>query len=270
MRMRRDNAAEPGRTCSAATRNCANGGMFPDRTGPSDPRMAAIRSRLSHSASLLTPPRNYPTTQPVPGSSQSRRENFAGTAAPFTCGHSGFSVGAAVQSPSFYRERLDIFRPRQRSRSASVPRKSRNMKKKAKIWDHHFFCLASKTQCSPPGPIDRGHLMQAGLGGKSLSFMETSDAEMFHEDLLDAFPKLHTGGGYELLRTNERNSRSLDVIPPPPSGYTVEYLKSVAGQAKIYIRPLQKDLDLAPAEGEGTVSVIYTLCSAFMGGPIPQ
>ena len=144
------------------------------------------------------------------------------------------------------------------------------MKKKAKIWDHHFFCLASKTQCSPPGPIDRGHLMQAGLGGKSLSFMETSDAEMFHEDLLDAFPKLHTGGGYELLRTNERNSRSLDVIPPPPSGYTVEYLKSVAGQAKIYIRPLQKDLDLAPAEGEGTVSVIYTLCSAFMGGPIPQ
>ena len=141
------------------------------------------------------------------------------------------------------------------------------MKKKAKIWEHQFVCLASKTQCSPPGPIDCGHLIQAGLGGKTLSFVETSDAEMFHEDLLDAFPKLRTGGGYELLRTNERNTRSLDVIPPPPSGYAVEYLKSVAGQAKIYIRPLQRDLDLAPDKGEGTVSVVYTLYSVPMGIP---
>ena len=65
-------------------------------------------------------------------------------------------------------------------------------------------------------------VMQAGLGGKTLSFVDTCDAEMFHEDLL---PKLRTGGGYELLRTNERNNRSLDVIPPPPSGYTVKVLQ---------------------------------------------
>ena len=92
MRMRRENdahghaqreRAELGGTCSS---NCANGGMFPDRTRPSDPRMAAIRSNLSHSASLLT--RNYPNTQPVPGSRQGRGENFAGTAPPFTREHS--------------------------------------------------------------------------------------------------------------------------------------------------------------------------------------
>ena len=41
-----------------------------------------------------------------------------------------------------------------------------------------FFGLANRTQCSPPGPIDCGHLMQAGLGGKSLSLVETSDAEI--------------------------------------------------------------------------------------------
>ena len=199
----------------------ARGVMFPDRSRPRDPRMAVIRSRLSHSASLLTPPRSYPH----------HGENvFAGTAPPFTSEHSGSTVRSAVQSPASYRERIDIFQPYHRSRSASLPRRSRNMKKKAKIWEHQFVCLASKTQCSPPGPIDRGHLIQAGLGGKTL---ETSDAEMFHED---AFPKLRTGGEYELLRTNERNTRSLDVIPPPPSGYAVEYLKSVAGQAKIYIR----------------------------------
>ena len=74
-----------------------------------------------------------------------------------------------------------------------------------------------------------------------------------HHDLLEAFPKLRAGGGYELLRTSERNNRTLDVIPPPPSGYTVAYLKSVAGQAKIYVRPLQKDLDLTPTQGEDTV-----------------
>lgn len=96
------------------------------------------------------------------------------------------------------------------------------MKKKAQIGEHQFICLASKTQCSPPGPIDHGHLIDAGLGEKTLSVVETSDAEMFHEHFLDAFPKLRTGGGYELLCTNERNTRSLDVIPPPPSGYAVE------------------------------------------------
>ena len=40
----------------------------------------------------------------------------------------------------------------------------------------------------------------------------------------------------------------------------MEYLKGVAGQAKIYIRPLQWDLDLTPAEGEGTVSTVSELC----------
>ena len=233
--------------------------MFPDRTRPSDPRrLAAIRSRLSHSSSLLTPPRSYPNTQPVPGSCPGRGENvFAGE-------YSGFSVGTAVQSPSFYRERLDIFRPHQRSSSASVPRDRETLRKKPKYGSTNLFVLPAKPNVVHQAPST---VMQAGLGGKTLSFVDTCDAEMFHEDLL---PKLRTGGGYELLRTNERNNRSLDVIPPPPSGYTVEYLKSVAGQAKIYIRPLQKDLDLAPAEGEGTVSVIYALCSVLIADPIPQ
>lgn len=60
---------------------------------------------------------------------------------------------------------------------------------------------------------------------------------------------------YELLRTNERNTHRLEIIPPPSSGYTVSYLKSVTSQAKVYVRPLQKDLDLSPTQGEETVSV---------------
>ena len=66
----------------------------------------------------------------------------------------------------------------------------------------------------------------------------------FHEDILDAFPKLSEGGGYELLRTAEGNNKLLDVIPVPPGGYTASFLKDIVMQAKVYIRPIQKDLFL--------------------------
>ena len=62
------------------------------------------------------------------------------------------------------------------------------------------------------------------------------------------FPKLQAGGGYELLRTSQQSNRSLEVIPPPSSGYTVTYLKGIIGQAKVYIRPLQSDLDTSLVE----------------------
>ena len=210
--------------------------MYPDRRGrPSDPRAASNRTTkdfLSQAASLLTP---------------------ASNAAPSTRSASGIPW---QQDPagSSHRKRFNIFRPQvsqQRSRSVSVPRKAK--KRKLQFWEHCFCCLASTTQCSPPGPMDRGRLMQAGLGGETLSIMESADAEDLHHDLLEAFPKLRAGGGYELLRTSERNNRTLDVIPPPLSGYTVAYFKSVAGQAKIYVRPLQKDLDLTPTQREDTV-----------------
>ena len=61
--------------------------------------------------------------------------------------------------------------------------------------------------------------------------------------LIDEFPKLTSAGGYELLRS-DRGMKLLIVIDVPPCGYTVSYLKTVAHNAKIYIRPLQKDLSV--------------------------
>ena len=46
------------------------------------------------------------------------------------------------------------------------------------------------------------------------------------------------------------------IIPCPPSGYTIVYLKNVAGQAKMYIRQLQKDLDLSPVAN--SIKYVYT------------
>ena len=49
-----------------------------------------------------------------------------------------------------------------------------------------------------------------------------------------------------MLRTEEGCPRDLATIPIPDGGYTVDYLKAVVHNAKIYIRPLQSDLSLDP------------------------
>ena len=75
--------------------------------------------------------------------------------------------------------------------------------------------------------------MQAGLGQKNLSLFEHSESWEFHEELLEAFPKLKEAGGYGLLRTSDRNTKELVVIPSPSGGYTVAYLKTIVSQAKV-------------------------------------
>ena len=59
--------------------------------------------------------------------------------------------------------------------------------------------------------------------------------------MVDAFPKLKDGGGYDLLRTSVNSS--------PPCGYIVCFSKSIVLQAcKVYIWPLQQNLSLEPAD----------------------
>ena len=235
-----------------ATSNTPTDPRATSNTLPTDPRATSnsrlsrplreARDCLSRAGSVLTPAVvtcnaqvTAQVTAPVGIERQTQRHPIQST----------------LQPPQLWQpERLSIFRPRDsRRRIRSLLNRTRSRKRK--LWERTFCCLASKTQTSPPGPSERGYLLQAGLGGKTLSFIESSDAEELHQDLLEAFPKLCTAGGYELLRTDDRNSRTLSVIPPPP---TVAYLKNVTGQAKIYIRPLQKNLDTTPLQDEDTVS----------------
>ena len=84
--------------------------------------------------------------------------------------------------------------------------------------------------------------------------MEVSRTAQELCDVLEVhFPKLVEGGGFELLRTEEGCPRELVVIPIPDAGYTVEYLKAIVHNAKIFIRPLQSDLNLDPCPAEVTV-----------------
>ncbi len=92
--------------------------------------------------------------------------------------------------------------------------------------------------------MEKIQLMRAGLGPKKVPFLDYGEAWEFHDEMVGAFPQLSNCSGYELLRTQPQNSRELFVIPSQSGGYTVQYLKSVVCQAKLYIRPIQKYLSL--------------------------
>jgi hypothetical protein len=92
-------------------------------------------------------------------------------------------------------ERLNLFRSRTVNwNSSRRPSSSRN-KRKISTWQHDFICLAKTHTTSPPSPLEKGILLQAGLGLQRLSLTDCNDSELFHSELLEAFPKLHDAGG---------------------------------------------------------------------------
>lgn len=52
-------------------------------------------------------------------------------------------------------------------------------------------------------------------------------------------------GAFEILRSSG-SRRSLELIPIPPKGYTVPYLKEALGQTIGYVRPLERNLYITP------------------------
>ena len=157
---------------------------------------------------------------------------------------SGLRQTATESSTSSVRNSL--FRPsylRGRDR-----RRHRPYDTAAKRWHHSFVCLAKVGQYLPPDTADRVRLVQAGLGEKRITCGVDSGPEDLHQELLAGFPRLKNGGGYEYLKLDECGRKTLTVVPPPIGGYTPFYLKSIFHQAKVYMRPLQRCLDLTPAD----------------------
>ena len=129
-----------------------------------------------------------------------------------------------------------------KSRKSDHPSK----KKKLKTWTHTFVCLGHVAHRSIPDANERTMLKLAGLGEKRFSVFAYGSSAELQDDLIREFPKLADGGGYELLRAPETGSRELVTIDIPHEGYSVEYLQAVVKSAKVFIRPLQKDLDTRP------------------------
>ena len=72
-------------------------------------------------------------------------------------------------------------------------------------------------------------------------FDNNGDAQHIHSVIMKEFPVLTMCGGYTLLRLAE-NSHNMVEIEGPDNGMTVQYLKDILNHAKLYIRPLQKDI----------------------------
>ena len=106
-------------------------------------------------------------------------------------------------------------------------------------WTRSFICLAVAGQQTPPSIAERIDLSLNGLGEKKLMFPKDGNVAEVHETILSALSALREG--YEILWATEGQSKEL-LIPMPPNGFSVNYLQSVLGQAKGYLRPLQRDI----------------------------
>lgn len=123
-------------------------------------------------------------------------------------------------------------------------------KKKLKTWTHTFFCLSKVDHYHIPDSSERVALKLAGLGEKRFSVFAYGSSQEVQDELVREYPKLIDAGGFELLRASELGSKQLEPIEMPSNGYSVEYIRAVVKSAKIYIRPLQRDLDITPIEDE--------------------
>ena len=158
-----------------------------------------------------------------------------------------------------------------RSSSVSVGKRSRRMekekmtkKKKIQTWTHTFVCLSQKDQDIVPDVEERTMLQLAGLGERKVSFNVDADNWEIREELQYNFPKLRDSGGFELLRLSEGGGKILQSIACPKNGYCVPYLRAVVHHAKVYLRPLQKDLDVDDTEDDPSSDVSNFMCASIL------
>ena len=98
-------------------------------------------------------------------------------------------------------------------------------------------------------------LAQMGLGFKELKFDMEGDAFEIHSTLIVAYPELEDCGGYSLLRLGSGSSE-LVTIDPPKGGLNVRYLRDILKTAKLFVRPIQKDIEVQ--EDDATDMVNYS------------
>ena len=125
--------------------------------------------------------------------------------------------------------------------------------KQKETWTHEVFCLGSVDEQATPTRERKDILQRAGLGRSKIKFDANANAIDFKEKLEEVFPKLILGRGFELLRRGP-SGNGLVLIRQPASGYSVKYLResSGIGQALLYIRPLQMNLDMSPEDLDDT------------------
>lgn len=114
----------------------------------------------------------------------------------------------------------------------------------------------------PTSQSQKIELEEAGLGEKVVSINLDCSAEGFNQAVLEAYPKLKCSGGYELLRCRPQ-SRDLILIGPRIAN-NPKLLKRQVGNGKVYVRPIQRDLDLDETYSEEVDGVSGKNCSPVL------
>ena len=137
----------------------------------------------------------------------------------------------------------------------------------SKQWSIKMFCLADKNCVRVPcTPSSREVLIEAGLGPKTFSVPLSSSGEEFQEMIVSNFSKLSDGGGFNLLRCIP-NTKHLDVISPSVA-MNAKLLKAAIGNGQVYVRPIQKILDLSIDEAIPQCEVRNWKCNIIIKLPL--
>lgn len=129
-----------------------------------------------------------------------------------------------------------------RKRTATRTAKPKEAKKmKEPTWTRKFVCLHEKKAQKVPSSGEYVTLKRASLGEKKTTFLLSDTCHNVDQKLKETFPKLELAGGYTLASSTI--TRQLQKIDPP---YSALRLKESTGQGKIFIIPLQQNLDLTP------------------------
>ena len=117
-----------------------------------------------------------------------------------------------------------------------------------------FFCLANRDARKIPSPGENITLKKASLGEKKITMKLSANCQAVDTIIKSNFQKLQMAGGYTLCTSNV--TRHFEPINPP---YSAKRLKEFTAQGKIFIVPLQRDLDFAPAEVQDSEKVINVI-----------
>lgn len=131
------------------------------------------------------------------------------------------------------RDVVSLFRPRRSGKQ--LGRKSKPLR----TFTGNFFCFSGNKSDKCPSSTEKSFLQKNGLGSKRIQLLLSDNAESVTQKLKKEYPQLESIGGFELLRCLP-NCRHLEVLD---CNWDAMSLKTnVGGQAKIYIRPIQKNI----------------------------
>lgn len=184
----------------------------------------------------------------------------------------GSAYRSAIQSLRNRRTDYTVAREEQsRLYGTKRPASSKNLgakKKKLVTWTQKFVCLSDTDCVKVPNAAYMYFLEAAGPGEKKLVIPDVDCSALdLNEVVVEAFPKLIDGGGFEFLRCipNTRDLKLIDHNTPP------RLLKQKVGNGRLFIRPIQKHLSMESITDEQEPSLqvrnkIHCFYSYVIGG----